>query len=330
MPGIFRTSNPFSIIILFFYGLVLRYAAFLHPLIPEANPADGVLYHSLLNGLRNIGSGSPVIYPVIAWLLIFGQAIMLNTIFNRHRLLSRPTYLPALSYVLITALFPEWWELSSALIVNTLLIWAWSNLSDLYKNQRAKQLLFNAGIAIGLSSFFYFPSIGFILLMFAALLIMRPVSLPEWFISILGVTIPYYFLFAWLYLQGTLDMKKFLPTIHLSYPHFQQSIWAWVGLLLLVVPFLISGFFIQNAILRMLIQVRKNWSLLLVYLLIGLLVPFSNATHTFEYWILSAVPFAAFHSNVFFSPQKRLIPLVLHWSMAAFILVVNYLVLKSA
>ena len=326
MPGIFRTTNPFSIVILFFYGIVLRYAAFFNPVVPEAHPSDGVLYHSLLNGLKNIGSHSPVIYAVLAYLLVFAQALMLNSVFFRHRLLARPNYLPALAYVLITALFPEWWTLSSTLIVNTLLIWAWNNLSDLYKNSRAKQILFNTGIIIGLSSFFYFPSIAFIMLLMAALLIMRPVSIPEWFIGLLGATVPYYFLFAWLYLGGHVDVKKYIPNISVSYPQFQESIWAWVGLLLLMVPFLFSGFFIQNAILRMLIQVRKNWSLLLVYLLIALLVPFINGSKGFEYWILCAVPFAAFHSNSMFSPQKKFIPNLVYWGMVVFILALNYYV----
>ena len=91
-----------------------------------------------------------------------------------------------------------------------------------------------------------------------------------------------------------------------------------------------SGFYIQGSILRMLIHTRKGWSLMLVYLLCSLMIPFINSTATFEYWVLSAVPFAAFHSNVFSSPQKRLIPNILHLLMLVFILALNWWVLKSA
>lgn len=79
----------------------------------------------------------------------------------------------------------------------------------------------------------------------------------------------------------------------------------------------------------MLIQVRKSWSLLLLYLLTSLMVPFINSTSTFTYWILSAVPFAAFHANTFFYPQKKLLPYVLHWAMVIFILILNYVVMHS-
>ena len=330
MPGIFRTNNPFSIILLFFYGLVLRYASFLAPHIPIAQDSDGFLFHGLLKALENMGKSSPVIYPVISYILIFSQALMLNNFTYQHRLMARATYLPALSYILITAMFPEWWQLSSTLIVNSFMIWAWTNMASLYKNQRSKQLIFNIGILIGICSFFYFPSLGFLIMLFTSLIIMRPVSVTEWLIGLLGVTTPYYFLIAWQYLRGSWDLKEFLPFLHLSYPLFQQTIWAWGGLLFLIVPFLMSGFYIQSSILRMLIHARKGWSLMLVYLLCGLLIPFVNATASFEYWILSAIPFAAFHSNVFLSPQKRIIPNVLHFLMLVFILALNWWVMKAS
>jgi hypothetical protein len=329
VPGIFRSSNPFSIVLLFFYGIILRYASFARPVVPTAHESDGFLYQAFLRSLSNMSQGPSLIYPLIGYILVFAQALMFNVFFYRHRLLARPSYLPALAYILITALFPEWWHLSSTLIVNTLLILVWNNLSGLYKNPRAKQIIFNTGIIIGICSFIYFPSLIFILLLFSALLIMRPASIPEWLTGTLGLTVPYYFLFAWTYLQGSWSTSKFLPSIEFSYPLFQQSLWAWAGLLLLVVPFLVSGFYIQGTILRMLIQVRKCWSLLLVYLLVALIIPFVNGTQSFEYWILSAVPFAAFHANVLFYPQKKLIPNLLHILMAVFILALNWQILRA-
>jgi len=326
VPGIFRSSNPFAIILLFFYGFILRYDSFSSPVVPRAHESDGFLYHSLLKTLASMSNGSAVIYPVLAYLLIFAQALMFNVFFHRHRLLARPNYLPALAYVLVTSLFPEWWAFSSTLIVNTLLIVAWDNMTAIYKHHRAKQIVFNTGIIIGLCSFIYFPSLAFVVLLFAALVIMRPPSITEWMVGILGITVPYYFLFAWTYLKGNWSTSRFLPLIELNYPQFQQTLWAWAGLLLLIIPFLVSGFYIQASILRMLIQVRKGWSLLLVYLLVTLLVPFINGSSDFGYWILSAVPFAAFHANVFSHPDKKRIPGILHILMVVFILLLNYFV----
>lgn len=327
MVGIFRNYNPFGIIFLFFYGLLLRFASFIDPHVPVAQPTDGFLYQGMLNALSGMGEVTPVIYPILAYMLIFIQAMTLNNLVNNHRLLSRASFLPAMAYLLVTSLFPEWWQFSATLFVNSLLVWVWARMSGLYNNNRAKWVLFNIGMVLGFCSFFYFPSIAFVILMIFALAIMRPFNFSEWLVGLLGITTPYYFLFAYLYLSSQWDPAKFLPSLSLSFPSFQQNIWAWGGMVLLIVPFLISGYFIQGNILRMLIQVRKSWSLLLLYLLTALLVPFINSSSTFEYWILCAPPFAAFHAIAFFQPDKKKFPLVLHWIMVIFILALNVAVL---
>jgi hypothetical protein len=327
--GIFRNYNPFGIIFLFFYGLVLRFASFVDPHIPVAQQTDGFLYHGLLNILSGIGQATTVVYPILAYLLVFIQAMTLNNLINNHRLLPKASFLPAMAYLLVTSLFPEWWQFSAALFVNSLLVWVWARMSGLYNNNRAKWVLFNIGMVLGFCSFFYFPSIAFVVLMIFALVIMRPLNFSEWLVGLLGITTPYYFLFAYLYLSSQWDPARFLPSLSLSFPNFQQNIWAWGGMVLLVVPFLISGYYIQGNILRMLIQVRKSWSLLLLYLLTALLVPFINSSSTFEYWILCAPPFAAFHAIAFFQSNKKNFPLILHWIMVAFILALNVAVLRA-
>ena len=329
MVGIFRNYNPFGIIFLFFYGLVLRFASFVHPHVPEAMAGDGILYRGLLGSLAGIGQAMPVIYPVLAYLLIFVQAMMVNGLVNNHRLLVRSSFLPAMAYILVTALFPEWWEFSAGLVINTFMVWAWAQMTGLNNNNKAQLTLLSVGLTIGICSIFYFPSIAFFLLLAMALLIMRPFRVADWLVSILGLTIPYYFLFAWLYLRNEWNPGTLLSKLHLSYPGFQQNIWAWGGMLLLVVPFLISGFFIQGNILRMLIQVRKSWSLALLYLLTALLIPFINPSSSFSFWILCAPPFAAFHANTYIHPQKKLLPALIHWLTVIFILALNAWILNQ-
>jgi hypothetical protein len=326
--GIFRNYNPFGIIFLFFYGLVLRFASFVHPQIPESLPGDGFAYRGLVNSLSGFGQVFPAIFPLLAYMLVFVQAMMVNGLVNNHRLLSRSSFLPAMAYLLVTSLFPEWWAFSAGLVVNTFMIWIWSQLTGLYNNSRARWTLLSIGLALGICSLFYFPSMAFFLLVSMALLVMRPFRIAEWLVALMGLTIPYYFLFAWLFLRGEWNTAAFLPALQFNYPGFQQSVWAWAGMLLLVVPFLVSGFFIQGSILRMLIQVRKSWNLLLLYLLTALLVPFINASPSFSYWILCAPPFAAFHANAYVQAHPKWLPLVIHWVLVGFIIALNIAMLN--
>jgi len=239
-------------------------------------------------------------------------------------MMSRPNYLPGMAYLLITSFFPEWNYFSAPLLINTLLIFVLAWLFKMYNHPRAKGIVFNTGLAIGISSFIFFPSITFVIWVLFALMIMRPFRINEWLLCLLGLTSPYYFYGIYLFLTGSWTPEKILPYLTVQLPSLQQSIWLAVSALLLMVPFLTGGYFIQDNLRRMLIQIRKGWSLILVYLLVAIFVPFVNTSNTFENWVMAASPFAAFHACTYFYPQRKLFPLVLFWISVAFVLFYQY------
>lgn len=322
MVGIFKAQNPFNIVLLFIYGLLLKLPWLLHPHVPLLQQGDGFLFKELLLKLQEVITQTPVIYFCITYILIFIQAIAFNKIINAQKLLQRNNYLAAMSYLLITSMFSEWNILSAPLIINTLLILVWALVSSLGTNANPKSALFNIGLIIGLSSFFYFPSLVFTLLIIFALIISRPFKLPEWIIAILGTITPYYFLFAYLFLSDKLKGYK-LQQFQISYPHFQQNYWWLTGVCLLFAAFIIGAFFVQSNFRKQLVQVRKKWSLILLYLLVAVINPFINATHTFEFWILTVVPLSAYIASAFFY-SKRWLSLLLHWLMVLVAIVISY------
>jgi hypothetical protein len=156
-------------------------------------------------------------------------------------------------------------------------------------------------------------------------MVMRSVRLNEWLICLLGVTTPYYFYAAYLFFSEKWSWRQLLQPIDIALPAPGQSLWLAMGSILLIIPFLIGGYFVQENLRKMLIQVRKNWSLMLIYLLFALLIPFLNNTAAgFENWILIIVPFAAFHACTYLYPPQRWIPLVIFWLSISFILVYQY------
>ena len=123
MTGIFKANNPANTFLLLLYGALLKLPAFMHPVIPLPQQTDGFLYKALLSQLAPIGRQLPAIYPCLSFLLLFLQAIIFNQFANGQKLLPKPNYLIAMSFLLITSLFPEWNVLSSPLIVSFLLVW---------------------------------------------------------------------------------------------------------------------------------------------------------------------------------------------------------------
>lgn len=325
MTGTFKSNNSYNNFLLFFYGALLKLPIFLHPKTPEAQQIDGFLYRALLDWLKPFGNGFPVIYPLIAFFLLYTQAISFNKLVNDHRLMQRPNYLTGMSYLLITSLFMEWNMLSSPLIINTLLIWVWAQMSGLYSNPNPKTALFNIGIAIGVATFFYFPSLAFAALIIFGLAITRPFKLAEWLLALLGIITPYYFLLAIVFLTDKWKGYRF-PGFAITYPVFNQNQWAYAALIIVLFTSIIGIFFVQQNFRRQLIQARKSWNLVFLYFMVALFVPFVNATHTFDYWILCAVPLSAFLGAAFLYPSKNWFPLVLHWLMVGFVIVISYFV----
>ena len=325
MTGTFKTNNSLNNFLLLIYGLLLKLPMFLYPQVPQPQRIDGFLYKRLLGQLSHIGNGAPVIYSVIAFILLYGQAISFNKLVNDQRIMQRPHYLTGMSYLLITSLFMEWNVLSSPLIINSLLIWVWSKMSGLYSDPRPKTALFNIGIAIGICTFFYFPSLAFAALIIFGLAITRPFKLAEWLIALLGIITPYYFLLAVVFLTDKWKGYTF-PGFAVTTPVFHQSQWAYAAIMIVLLSSIIGIFYIQQNFRRQLIQARKSWNLTFLYLLVAVFVPFVNATHTFEYWILCAVPVSAFVAATFLYPAKTWVPTLIHWLMVAFVIVISYIV----
>ena len=214
MTGTFRANNPFNTFMLLIYGLLLKLEWFISPQIPVVQKSDGFLYNKILAAIKPVFDAYPVSYSFISYLLLYTQAVSFNSLLNNRRLMQKPNYLPAMSYLLATSFFAEWNVLSAPLVINTLLIWVWAKISSLNNNPHAKSTLYNIGIVIGIATFFYFPSLAFALLIIFALVLTRAPRVAEWLIAILGIATPWYFLFAYLFLTNKLYSFK-VPGIQL-------------------------------------------------------------------------------------------------------------------
>lgn len=322
MTGIFKANNPLNTFLLLLYGLLLKLPVFLHPIVPKSQESDGFLYKRLLNWMYFFNNGVSIVYSLITFALLYIQAISFSKLCNEQKLLQKQTYLPGMSYLLISSFFIEWNVLSSALIVNTILIWVWAQMSKLYNKQNAKIVLFNIGMAIGIATFFYFPSLLFIILIIFGLTFTRSFNIVECLVALLGVITPYYFYLSIIFLTGQWKNYAF-PKFVINYPRFDHSNWRYTAIAIVVLISTAGLFFIRQNFKRQLIQTRKSWNLIFLYLIVAVFVPFVNANATFQYWILCAIPVAALASSTFFY-TKKWVALSLHWLIVAFIMFINY------
>ena len=325
MIGIFKQKASTNALFLFVYALVLKFPLFLHPFLPVLHPEDNYLYRFILTALNSIFGHATIVFSILTFILLFSQATLLNSICNYQKMLPQANYLPGMCYILVTSLLPDWGHFSAPLIINSVIIWCWYRMVALYNSQTPGSSIFNIGLFLGLATLLYMPAIAFLILLFFALLIMRPFRLQEWFVGFIGFTAPYYFLVLFLYFTHQLNAKNLIPQIRFTFPTIPNSVWIIVAISLLIIPFIIGGFFVQNNLNKMLINVRKSWSLLLAFLIAAILVIIINKAGSYENWIVTAMPFAVFHSAAYFYSDKKFFVELLHWTSFGVAIVINYL-----
>lgn len=324
MIAIFKQKNPANLLLLLITGILLKLPMFIEPHGPIVRASDGLLYEAIIGFFENTASTSPVFYPLLAFVLLVTQAVMITRFINNQRMMNRPNYLAGMAYLLITSLLPEWNYFSAPLLCNTILLYILSALFGVFNKPNARGIIFNIGLALGVSAFLFISSLTFIIWIFLALAVMRPIRINEWLICLLGVTTPFYFYAIYTFMTGNFGWEQFVPVIELGFPSLKQSAWLAASIFLILVPFLAGGYYVQENLRRMLINVRKGWSLLLLYLLTALLLPFVNTSDTFENWIMAMVPMAAFHGFGYLHANLRIFPLLLFWLTVAFCIIYQY------
>jgi hypothetical protein len=318
--AVFKQKSPGNVGLLFIFGLLLKLPLFLHPKAVVVQDTDGRLYQWLIDALPQ----DQLLFSIISFGLLYMQAMMLNYLVNAYRMIARPTYLAAMAYLVVTSLLPEWNYLSSPLLANTFIIWMFILLFRLYNAANARPQVYNIGLIAGISSYIFFPSTAFVVCVLLGLLILKPFRVNEIALFILGWLTLYYFHAVYLFLNDQLSIINFFPHVSFKVPVIKSSIPLAAGTLLLAIPFLIGGYYVQTHLRKMLIQVRKNWSILLLYLVLAFFVPFINSDQTFHTWILVTAPFTAFHACAYFYPPRRWLPLILFFITVGYILYQQY------
>lgn len=323
MIALFKQKSPANLVLLLIFGVLIKMPYLLHPLVVPASAADGLLYPLLLQAL---GTGEGALYAgaLAAFVLLYAQALMINYAVNEHRLTMKQTFLPAMAYLLITSLLPEWNYFSPALVASSFVIWAVLKLFRMYNVAAVNGRVYNTGLIVGCCSMIHFPAAAFLLLLLLGILILRPFRLNELALLILGAVTPYYFWAVYLFLNDGLTLSQVFPRVYFGFPDVWHSIRLAIAAAFLVVPFLIGSFHIQNLLRKMLIQVRKNWSIVLIWLMLTLLLPFINNRNDFHNWVLAMPAFAAFHACAYLYLPRRWVSLALFWSTVAWVLLLQY------
>jgi len=319
---LFKDRSDINLIFLVLLSLGLHFHVWLHPPLVIANESDGFLAYLLIHFVKPLPS---IALIVLFQLIILSQAIRLNILLSKFKMFQQISYLPAFTYIILTGLFPYWDVISSGLVANSLVIWILVKLLRLYDQNQPKTLEFNIGLIVGLSILLYEPIAILIPVVLFALIIIRPFKFSEWLVLIMGILMPFYFIFTYVFLWGQLaDFRHFLPKLDWKNPLVKPELNVILSLLVMGVQLIAGFFYWQQEQSRFIIQVRKYWGVLLLVLLLTLFQPILFSVQALYASAIVITPLACFISFGYGTPKRLYLPNLLFWSAMA-VIVYNHL-----
>lgn len=245
----------------------------------------------------------------IALILVVSEAFLLNYMVNEQEVLIKKSYLPALFYIVFMSNNSAMLDLHPLLFSNLFLLFALNKMLNSYRKDIAFSQAFDSGLLISIATLFYFPCIVFLPLIAVGLVIFRPFNWREWFISFIGVLVPYVFVVTIYFWNDILDYllydKMFFPIVFQK-PSFElpQSFYflLTIGWVIVIFSFgkLFSGLAGGSQ------KTKKALILMLWMFAFAILSIFLAPQIATKYFSSLAIPAAVICSNYFLRQKKEL------------------------
>lgn len=324
MINIFKLSRPYLIPLLAVYTVLLNLNLFFHP-IEVAYEANAPLSHLVLSFIEVIGENQATLNWIFFVLCLFIQALLLNRIVNKYRLIAHLSFLSSFSYVLLISMFNHHLFMSPAFFSNFAIIFMLDKTYESY-NSSSYRHLFDIGFAISIASLFYLPTLILVVFMLVALATTRVFNWREWIVSITGVLIPYFLVGTYFFLFNQLGEFAFQHFLEMneSTAISVNGLELVVKLLILLAIIMLTMFFFQIQFLKTIVQIRKYLTLSVYLLAISVLAFLLIRNFSFEPISLSIIPISIFFSYTIFRLKNALTAESLHLALLSTLIIFQY------
>jgi hypothetical protein len=306
MINAFRALNPLNILWLAVFCIALRlgYVVQLPPHI------DFVFVESYTKTIIPISLENlltPIVNLLIAATMVFAQALWLNQLVNKYNLLGKPTFLPALMYITVSALLVPFLVLSPPLICNFLVLLMIDKIFSFYKDENAKTIAFDLGMIVGIGTLIYFPYIYMFLAVWIGLVIYRAFNWREWVGVLVGFITIFFFLAVYYYLTDRMNQfyAIWLP-LGRSFPNqIGFNYYNYLMLIPVIIIFALGFISIRKNYFKSYVHIRKSFQMLIVVFIIAALSFYVKTNFRVSHFILCAVPAAIIFAYYFLYATTR-------------------------
>lgn len=325
----FKKSYLLQYILLIILAVMLWIGAILKPNtdIVNASPLLNPGYSLLLNLLNN----NALFQVILALAFVISSALMFNFSLTKFDLVPKNTLVPAMVYIVLMSYSPSLLVLHPVIIPSFFTVLMLYYLFQVYTEEEAYAQIFNIGLLIGISSFFYFPSIFLILFIYLTFIVYRLYNWREWLIPIAGIITPYLFLFTYYFMMDSIEpaflaYNNYFSSITVFQFNFDFSVWNYVITSLIVLLCLWSGFYLLSDIQEKIISLRKRYWTIFYLLAVAILTYFFSDVYFKWHQVFSLIPASVFIAYAF-SQLKNLRWAEIYWGIIFILIVINNLML---
>lgn len=329
MLSFFKSNNPAVVALYMVYLAAFRICFVFIPadygfVFTHTEPLSQLFFSMLKGPLAN----NIWLNTVLAALLTFIQALLINDIVNDNKIVARKNYLAGMLFIVVSSFFKESLVLSPALLSLTFVILSTRRMFSLIKKEKALGDVFDVGFLVAIAALFYFPAILFILFAYVGLGTMRAFSYRDWIIMLLGILSPFVVVFTWYFWFDKISLL--LPQLANAHGH------TWLNglrmtpensmlLASLVVLTIAALAILPAALYSSLIQVRKFATALITLLFLILIAVTLQQTSHLSHWVLLGLPLSIIFSMVLMQIKIKWVPEVIHLILILLVLAGQYL-----
>jgi hypothetical protein len=280
--------------------------------------------------LASMAGKYPLAGVVFSFLLVLLMVLMIVNLNNSLFFIHKRTFLPALIYILISGLFPDYQIMNPALFSALFLMLAIRRIMDSYKLPYVSYSFFDAGLLISTGSLFYANIIWFGIMIIIGIALMRMSNIKEILIALIGLITPYALTFGIYYVIGK-NPGDLLSVIRYNL-FIKQTEYVFSRLIIaaIVVIGLITVVSVVNLLMEMnkkKVQSRKIFSFLIWFFIISLTVYFLFSSVSVEMLCITAIPLSYFIAHYLLFSKRDLISeivLTMLFLMIFIVQVVNF------
>ncbi len=300
MIRFFNTGYFSRYIIIIVLAIIIWLPSFLFP--NSFSGATGIAYFHLSNLLN-----SPLLLTILSAFITVVTSIVLNQFAIRTGIISKVSTFAMILFVLLSSIFVVDFHNNPFIWVNFIMIFVWANIMQLPYTNNAVPVIFNASFLVGIASLFYSPLVLLFILIWMSIFIHRIVTWRNLIVTIIGVGLPYFFLFSFYYATNIPfeDSKIYSDILNTNITLvIPTNIIDIISAILFVPMVSVSIVGIISKLNDKSINLRRNLLITIVYFFLGLIIYLLYA-NTLSTLLIITVPAVLILSSWFSNVRKQ-------------------------